>query len=68
MILLFTTGQKTFALIFFITFVIGIAWAYRKDKKINAYFYKGSYKVLLFTLFVFFAMYGVVKLKHFLYP
>jgi hypothetical protein len=65
---MFSKGQLIFALIFFIGFVIGIAWAYRKDKGDNKAFFKGSYKILLFSLFVFFALYGLVKLKHLLAP
>lgn len=65
---MFSKGQLIFALIFFIAFVIGIVWAYRKDKAVNKIFFSGSYKVLLFVLFVFFALYGVVKLKHLFMP
>lgn len=67
-ILLFSEGQWMFALFFFIAFVVAISFAYRKDKSENSNFFKGSYKVLLFSLFVFFALYGMVKLKHFLFP
>jgi hypothetical protein len=62
---MFSRGQIIFALIFFICFVVGIALAYRKDKDQNAQFFKDSYKVLIFAIFVFVALYGVVKLKHF---
>jgi hypothetical protein len=65
---MFSKGQLIFALLFFITFVIGISWAYRLDKKENKKLFNGSYKILLFSIFIFFALYGVVKLKHFLFP
>jgi hypothetical protein len=65
---MFSKGQLIFALVFFIAFVVGITWAYRKDKAGNKNLFKGSYKVLLFSLFVFFALYGIVKLKHYLMP
>jgi Ca2+/Na+ antiporter len=65
---MFSKGQLIFALIFFVCFVIGIVWAYRKDKVDNKTMFRGSYKVLLFALFVFFALYGLVKLKHWLAP
>lgn len=65
---MFSRGQLIFALIFFVTFVLGIILAYRKDKGDNKIMFKGSYKVLLFALFIFFALYGLVKLKHFLVP
>ena len=65
---MFTTGRIVFAIVFFVAFVIGMAFAYRKDKADNKALFKGSYKVLLFALFVFVALYGVVKLKHLLFP
>lgn len=65
---MFSKGQQLFALLFFITFVIGITWAYGKDKVGNKAFFKGSYKILLFALLVFFTLFGIVKLKHILFP
>jgi hypothetical protein len=65
---MFSKGQQIFALLFFITFVVAISWAYGKDKVGNKNFFKGSYKILLFAVFVFFALFGIVKLKHLLFP
>ena len=65
---MFSKGQIIFALLFFVAFVIGISWAYGKDKIYNKVFFKGSYRVLLFSVFVFFALFGIVKLKHLLFP
>lgn len=61
---MFSKGQIAFAIFFFIAFVIGISWAYLKDKKGNSDFFKGSYKVLIFVVAVFFILFGLVKLKH----
>jgi len=66
--LLFTKGQLTFAALFFVSFVIAIAWAYRSDKAINRAYFKGSYKVLLFIFFMLVFLYGVVKIKRMFYP
>ncbi len=63
---MFSKGQIIFAIVFFIAFVVAIAFAYGKDKKNNKLFFKGSYKILLFALFVFVALYGIVKIKHFI--
>ena len=63
-----TKGQIIFAIIFFVTFVIVIGLAYRKDRITNKAFFKGSYKILLFALFIYFVLFGVVKLKHWLMP
>jgi hypothetical protein len=65
---MFSKGQIIFALVFFIAFVIAIIWAFRKDKKDNKSLFKGSYKILLFSLFIFFALFAVVKLKHLFFP
>jgi hypothetical protein len=65
---MFSRGQLIFALVFFLAFVVGIILAYRKDKGVNKGLFKGSYKVLLFAVFVFFALYGLVKLKHLVSP
>lgn len=64
---MFSRGQLIFALLFFIAFVIGITYAYGKDKKGNKTFFKGSYKVLIFILIVFFLLFGLVKIKHLLF-
>jgi hypothetical protein len=61
-------GQIIFAISFFIAFVIGMVWAYGKEKKKNTTFYKGSYKVIIAVLVVFFILFGVVKLKPLLFP
>ncbi|MBL0328622.1 MAG: hypothetical protein IPP64_04225 [Bacteroidetes bacterium] len=63
---MFSRGQLIFAIVFFLLFLVGIIWAYSKDKGDNKQLFKGSYKVLVFALFVFFALYGIVKLKHLL--
>ena len=65
---MFSKGQLIFAFVFFIAFVVFITLAYLKDKGNNKILFKGSYKVLVFALFIFFALYGLVKLKHFLVP
>ncbi len=65
---MFSKGQIVFAAVFFIAFVIAMVWAYGKDKKKNMLFYKGSYKVIVFVLLVFFLLFGIVKLKHFVAP
>jgi hypothetical protein len=64
--IMITKGQLIFTFLFFICFVVAIIFAYRKDKLLNASFFKGSYKLLIFIVFVFFALYGIVKLKHFI--
>jgi len=64
---MFSRGQIIFAIVFFVSFVFGIAYAYKKDKTKNSTLFKGSYKVLLFVLFVFFALFFLVKIKHLIF-
>jgi hypothetical protein len=64
---MFSKGQLIFALVFLVAFVIAITWAYAKDKKGNSIFFKGSYKVLLFIVLVFFLLFGLVKMKNWLF-
>ncbi len=64
---MFSKGQIIFSILFFVAFVIAITWAYTKDKYGNGAFFKGSYKVLLFSVFVFIALFAVVKIKHFFF-
>lgn len=63
---MFSKGQIIFAIVFFVAFVIFITIAYSKDKKKNKDYFKGSYKVLLFAILVFVALYAIVKLKNYL--
>ncbi len=65
---MFSKGQLIFALVFFISFVVGIAIAYKNDKVKNKKMFEGSYKVLLFVVLVFFALFFLVKMKRYFLP
>lgn len=65
---MFSSGQITFAIVFFVAFIVGIFIAYSKDKSKNRLMFKDTYKVLLFVVFVFFALFFLVKVKHYLFP
>lgn len=50
---MFSQGQLLFAVLFFITFVSAMVYAYRKDSKLHRLFYKGNYKILIaFLVFI----------------
>lgn len=50
---MFTTGQLIFAGVFFVVFVIVIAYTYRKDLQLHRKYYKGSIFVLIaFIIFM----------------
>ena len=44
---MFSSGQLLFALCFFVGFVVIIFLSYRKDKKLQGAYFKGSYKILI---------------------
>ncbi len=58
---MFSKGQLIFALLFFISFVIAMVFAYRKDLKTHQIFYKGNYKILI-AFFLFIAILFVIKI------
>ena len=58
---MFSTGQWTFAALFFIAFVILTAFSYRKDILVHRTFYKGNYKILIGFL-VFIGLLFVIKI------
>jgi len=60
----FSSGQLTFALIFLVTFIIVMVFAYRKDAKANRIHYKGAYKVLFAMAIVFILVYGLIRALH----
>lgn len=50
---MFSSGQLLFGGCFFVTFVIAMVFAYKKDGALHEKFYKGNYKILLgFLLFI----------------
>nr|WP_296347188.1 hypothetical protein [Winogradskyella sp.] len=57
---MFSTGQLIFGLLFFIAFVIVIAFQYRKDKRIHKTHYKGTVWILI-AFISFIALIATVK-------
>ena len=50
---MFSTGQLIFAAVFFVVFVVVIAFSYRKDIALHKKYYKGSLFVLVgFIVFI----------------
>jgi hypothetical protein len=50
---MFSQGQLVFGLIFFISFIIAMVFAYKKDAVLHQLFYKGNYKILIgFGIFI----------------
>ena len=56
-------GHWIFAVIFLVIFVIGMVWAYRRDKPVDKANYKGTWGILFFMFLVLFLVYLFVKLK-----
>jgi len=57
---MFTTGQLIFGILFFIAFVIVVAYQYRKDLQLHKKYYKGTIWVLLAFL-SFIGMIAAIK-------
>ena len=57
---MFSTGQLIFALLFFVAFVIAVAYQYRKDKKVHKAYYKGTVWILI-AFIGFIGMIAAVK-------
>ena len=57
---MFSPGQKIFALLFIVAFVVIIAISYRKDKKIHLRQFRGS-KWILIGFLVFMAILLLIK-------
>jgi len=53
-----SSGQVTFAVFFLVVFVIGMVWAYAKDRKKQRTYFKGSVFVLadVIVMFMIFKM------------
>jgi hypothetical protein len=50
---MFSQGQLVFGLIFLISFIIAMVFAYKKDAVLHQFFYKGNYKILIgFGIFI----------------
>lgn len=60
----FSKGQKIFALIFLISFIVTMIWAYRSDTKINKMHYKNVWKVLVSMIIILSAVVLLVKILH----
>jgi heme/copper-type cytochrome/quinol oxidase subunit 2 len=56
---MFTSGQKIFALLFFIAFVILMIYSYRKDIKLHKIHYKNTFLILAAVIAIF-ILFGVI--------
>lgn len=56
---MFTSGQKIFAVLFFIAFVILMIYSYRKDLKSHKVHYKNTLIVLVVMIAIF-ILFGVI--------
>lgn len=60
---MFTTGRLVFTLCFFVAFVIMMAWAYRKDLKINQLHFSNNYRIILGIVLIFSLLFLIIKIK-----
>ena len=60
----FSSGQKIFALIFFILFILAMIWAYRSDARVNKLYYKNVWLILVSMIIILSAIILLVKILH----
>ena len=61
---MFTSGQKIFALVFIVVFVILIGYQFYKDRKRDTELFKGAYWVVLAVISVMIGYVLLNKLLH----
>tara|TARA_R110001592_G_scaffold35209_7_gene120047 strand:+ start:3098 stop:3283 length:186 start_codon:yes stop_codon:yes gene_type:complete len=61
---MFTDGQKIFAIVFIVVFLVAIAYQFYKDRKKNKTLFKGTYWVLITIMVVMLAYVTLTKLVH----
>ena len=60
----FSNGQKIFALVFLISFIVMLFMAYRSDAKIHKMYYKNAWIVLVSIAIILGLLVYLVKLTH----
>lgn len=60
----FSSGQLIFALVFFLAFIIFMVFAYRGDRRVNRFHYRGAWKVLIAIVAIFIVLYGLMRSLH----
>ncbi len=63
---MFTTGRIIFVIFFIVVFVVGLAWAYRKEKNIRKVHFPKSYKILLGLILLLILQFIIVKIGKFI--
>ena len=62
--MLFTKGQKIFALVFIISFIVMLIYAYWSDAKIHKTYYKNVWVVLVSMILILAALVVLIKILH----
>lgn len=63
---MFTPGRIYFIIFFVIAFAVGIVWAYRKEIKLRASLYKGTWKTTIGILVFLILFASAIRLLKFL--
>lgn len=61
---MFTPGQKLFALLFFIVFIVVMIRLYMADRKLHKTLYKGSWIVLIAVILTLATLILLVRILH----
>jgi len=60
----FSNGQKIFALVFLISFIVMLFMAYRSDAKIHKMYYKNVWVVLISVLLILGTIIILINITH----
>jgi hypothetical protein len=61
----FSRGQIIFAISFAVIFILGLIWAYRKDKVVDRLYFKGvAWKLLLVIISAYSFIFLIIKIIH----
>lgn len=61
---MFTDGQKIFAIVFIVIFLVAITYQFYLDRKKNKKLFKGTYWVLITIMTIILAYVTLTKLVH----
>jgi hypothetical protein len=61
---MFTDGQKIFAIVFIVVFLVAITYQFYLDRKKNKKLFKGTYWVLITIMAIMLAYVTLTKLVH----
>jgi len=60
----FTRNQNIFAVVFLLSFILLMVWAYKSDSKTNKKFFKNVWIVLVVFIAILIILFALIKILH----